>query len=117
LCFARSRGRHPRCPVSRSADPLDDVAALEALDPRTPLIVGAGVAVQQLDEPESGLEALELMIAAARTAAADSGAPGIPRAVQRVAVPHGSWQYTDPGRTREELIGTTVGIDDIRFEA
>jgi acetyl-CoA C-acetyltransferase len=77
----------------------------EALDPRTPLMVGVGVASQHLDEPGSGLEALELMIAAARTAAADTGAPGILRAVQRVAVPHGSWQYSDPGRIIAQRIG------------
>lgn len=76
-----------------------------ALDPRTPVIVGVGVASQQLDDPGSGLEALELMIAAARTAGADSGAPGILRAVQRVAVPHGSWQYSDPGRIIAQRIG------------
>src|SRR5215470_10043085 len=76
-----------------------------ALDPRTPLIAGAGVASQHLDEPGSGVEALELMIAAARTAAADSGAPDLLRAVQRVAVPHGSWQYTDPARIIAQRIG------------
>ncbi len=79
----------------------------EAVDPRTPVIVGVGVASQQLDEPGSGLEALELMLAAARTAAADSGAPGILRAVQRVAVPHGSWGYTDPARIIAQRIGAT----------
>ena len=63
----------------------------EALDPRRPVIVGVGVASQHLDEPGSGLEALDLMLAAARTAGDDTGAPGILRAVQRVAVPHGSW--------------------------
>ena len=77
----------------------------EALDPRTPVIVGVGVASQDLDEPGSGLEALELMLAAARTAAEDTGAPGILRAVQRVAVPHGSWHYTDPGRIIAQRIG------------
>jgi acetyl-CoA C-acetyltransferase len=77
----------------------------EALDPRTPVIVGAGVASQHLDEPGSGLEALELMLAAARTAGEDTGAPGILRAVQRVAVPHGSWHYTDPGRIIAHRIG------------
>jgi len=77
----------------------------EALDPRTPVIVGVGVASQHLDEPGSGLEALELMLAAARTAAEDTGAPGILRAVQRVAVPHGSWHYADPGRIIAQRIG------------
>jgi acetyl-CoA C-acetyltransferase len=77
----------------------------KALDPRTPVIVGVGVASQHVDEPGSGLEALELMLAAARRAGEDSGAPGILRTVQRVAVPHGSWQYTDPGRIIARRIG------------
>ncbi len=78
---------------------------LTVRDPRTPVIVGVGVASQHLDEPGSGLEALELMLAATRTAAEDTGVPGILRKVQRIAVPHGSWQYTDPGRFIAERIG------------
>src|SRR5437764_13081834 len=77
----------------------------EGLDPRTPVIAGVGVASQHLDEPGAGLEAIELMLAAARTAAEDSGAPGLLRAVRRVAVPHGTWQYSDPGRIIAERIG------------
>ena len=75
------------------------------LDPRTPVMAGVGVASQQRDEPGSGLEALELMIAAVRMAGDDTGAPGILRAVARVAVPHGTWQYADPGRLIAQRIG------------
>jgi acetyl-CoA C-acetyltransferase len=77
----------------------------KALDPRTPVIVGVGVATQQLDDPSSCLEALELMIAAARTAGDDSGSRAILQAVQRVAVPGGTWQYSDPGRIIAQRIG------------
>ena len=77
----------------------------DTLDPRTPVIAGVGVASQHVDEPGGGLEALELMLAAARTAAQDTGAPGIPSAIQRVAVPRGMWDYTDPGRLIAERIG------------
>ena len=79
--------------------------AWEHLDPRIPVVVGVGVASQHLDEPGAGVEALELMTRAARTAGDDSGAPAILREVQRVAVPHGSWQYADPGRLIAERIG------------
>jgi acetyl-CoA C-acetyltransferase len=79
--------------------------AWQALDPRTPVVVGVGVASQRLDEPGAGVEALELMITAAANAGADSGAAGILREVQRVAVPHGTWAYTDPGR----VIATRIG--------
>jgi acetyl-CoA C-acetyltransferase len=80
-------------------------ASWDAIDPRTPVIAGVGVASQHLDEPGAGVEALELMIAATRAAGDDSGAPTILRDVQRVAVPGGSWQYTDPGRVIAERIG------------
>jgi acetyl-CoA C-acetyltransferase len=76
-----------------------------ALDPRTPVVVGVGVASQRVDEPGGGLEAFELMVAAARAAGADTGLPAILRAVGQVAVPHGSWAYTDPGRLVAEGIG------------
>jgi acetyl-CoA C-acetyltransferase len=79
----------------------------QALDPRAPVIVGVGVASQHLDEPGAGVEALELMITAACTAGEDTGAPGILHEVRRVAVPHGSWAYTDPGRVIAERIGAS----------
>jgi acetyl-CoA C-acetyltransferase len=69
------------------------------------VLVGVGVDSQHLDEPGAGLEALELMVAAARSAGADAGAPGILREVQRVAIPHGSWSYSDPGRVVAQRIG------------
>jgi acetyl-CoA C-acetyltransferase len=76
-----------------------------ASDPRTPVVVGVGTASQHLDEPGAGVEALELMIAAARSAGDDTDAPAILEQVQRVAVPAGSWQYSDPGREIVERIG------------
>ena len=78
---------------------------LETLDPRTPVIAGVGVASQEVDAPGSGLEALELMVAAAEAAGTDSGAHAILRAVERVAVAHGSWEYRDPGRVIAARIG------------
>jgi acetyl-CoA C-acetyltransferase len=75
------------------------------LDPRTPVIAGVGVASQRVDEPGGGLEALELMLAAARAAGEDAGAPALLTAVERVAVPQGSWSYTDPGRAIARRIG------------
>jgi acetyl-CoA C-acetyltransferase len=77
----------------------------DALDPRTPVMAGVGVASQQLDEPGTGEEAVELMVSAAQRAGDDSDAASLLRAVERVAVPHGSWQYADPGRIVAERIG------------
>lgn len=61
------------------------------IDPRLPVLVGVGTC---LDDAE----AVELMARAALAAGDDSGAPALLGAVQRVAVPRGTWTYTDPGR-------------------
>src|SRR5262245_8505465 len=83
----------------------------DAVDPRTPVIVGVGIASQHLDEPGAGVEALELMITATQAAADDSGAgAALLRAVERIAVPGGTWHYRDPGR----LIGARIGAPQAR---
>jgi acetyl-CoA C-acetyltransferase len=74
------------------------------LDPRTPVIAGVGVA-SQWEAAGGGVEAVELMIAAATTAGDDTRTPDILREVQRVAVPGGTWQYRDPGRIIADRIG------------
>ena len=50
------------------------------------------------------------MLAATRAVADDSRAPDLLAAVQQVAVPHGNWSYSDPGR----LIATAIGAPDAR---
>jgi acetyl-CoA C-acetyltransferase len=70
------------------------------MDPRTPVLVGVGTA-----DGSAPAEASDLMIAAAEAAALDAGAPGLLAAVQSVAVPRGSWSYSDPGR----LVGRAIG--------
>jgi acetyl-CoA C-acetyltransferase len=83
----------------------------DAVDPRTPVIAGVGVASQHLDQPGAGLEALELMVKATQAAADDSGADAaLLRAVERIAVPGGTWAYRDPGR----LIGARIGAPEAR---
>lgn len=69
------------------------------LDPRTPVLVGVGTC---LDDAE----AAELMVRATRAAAEDAG-PGaaLLRAIERIAVPRGTWSYTDPGRIVAERVG------------
>ena len=61
------------------------------MDPRTPVLVGVGTASDHA-------EATELMTLALRDAAWDAGAPAILEAIDRMAVPQGSWTYPDPAR-------------------
>jgi acetyl-CoA C-acetyltransferase len=48
-----------------------------ALDPRTPVLVGVGVAHQREGDPGAGLDTTQLIVESARLAVADSGAPGL----------------------------------------
>ena len=78
------------------------------MDPRTPVLVGVGASF-------ADAEAVDLMTEAAVGAGHDSGAPKLLGAVQRIAVPRGTWSYTDPARIVAERIGaphaTTVLVD------
>lgn len=74
----------------------------EEIDPRTPVLVGVGTS---LDDAE----AVELMVRATLAAAEDAGGgAALLRAVERVAVPRGTWSYTDPGRIVAERIGASA---------
>lgn len=76
-----------------------------ALDPRTPVLVGAGQVVQR-EAPEVALEPVALMAEAARRAAHDAGAPSLLAAVGSVRVVRAvSWRYGDPGALVAERIG------------
>ena len=70
-----------------------------SLDPRTPVLVGVGAVAG------TGEEAAELMAAAVVAAAADACAPDLLPLVQEVAVPEGTWSYSDPGRLVADSIG------------
>jgi acetyl-CoA C-acetyltransferase len=69
-----------------------------ALDHRTPVLVGVGTACDDA-------EASELMCRAVGAALADAGGRGLAAAVDRVAVPQGSWAYPDPARLVAARIG------------
>jgi acetyl-CoA C-acetyltransferase len=73
------------------------------MDPRTPVLVGVGTASEHA-------EATELMTLALRDAAWDAGAPEILEAIDRMAVPQGSWTYPDPAR----LVAGAVGAREVR---
>ena len=70
------------------------------LDPRTPVIVGAGQVNERLDNPE--LEPVDLMAMAAREAAD----PRVLQAVDAIRVVNLlSWRYRDPGLLLAAKIG------------
>ena len=83
------------------------------LDPRTPVLVGAGQLVQR-QEPADALEPVAMMAEAARRAAEDAGAPGLLARVQAVHVVRlVSWRYADPGALVAGMIGApsaTTGV-------
>jgi acetyl-CoA C-acetyltransferase len=78
---------------------------------RAPVLVGVGTALDAGDDAE----AVELMVRAVTAAGDDCGVPAVLRAVQQVAVPRGTWSYTDPGRIIRDRIGApdarTVLVD------
>jgi acetyl-CoA C-acetyltransferase len=79
------------------------------IHPRTPVLVGAA-AVQQ-HKGADGDEPVELMIQALRRAADESGKGRLLRQMDVVAVPRGTWTYSDPGRLISEAVsarGRTV---------
>ena len=76
---------------------------MDNLDPRTPVLVGVGTA-------DADAEAVELMSMALEAAAADAGSPSLVRAVDRIAVPQGTWSYTGPAR----LVAARIGAPGAR---
>ncbi len=74
-------------------------------DPRTPVLVGAGVAGQRHDDPALAHEPLELMALAAEAAADDAGSRALLGGTQRIAVPEGTWDYPDPGHLLAKRLG------------
>jgi acetyl-CoA C-acetyltransferase len=75
------------------------------VDPRTPVLVGAGVAHQRSDDPAESVEAVALMGSAVARAGEDAGAPALLAQAQAVYVPRGTWRYRDPGRIIAERFG------------
>ena len=72
------------------------------IDPRTPVIVGAG----QINDRELGSEPIDLMARCSESALDDSGAAAALRArIGAVRVVWGVWPYDDPGRLVAERLG------------
>ena len=84
------------------------------IDPRNPVIVGVAQIKQRPDDPADAVEAIALMTAAVRDAAADSraeaGADALLKELDLIGVVDGAWKYSDPGR----LIADSVGAAEAR---
>ncbi len=79
-----------------------------AIDPRTPVIVGAGQFLYRVDEGAEPMQPTDVILEAVRLAEADAGA-SLAAAAGVVAVPLIlSWRYTDPGRIIADAVGATA---------
>lgn len=75
------------------------------MDPRTPVLVGIGVATQRQEDPALAMEPLDLMLAAVRNAGADASPAPLLAGVGRIGVPKGRWRYQNPGGEIARAIG------------
>ena len=80
----------------------------DALDPRTPVLVGVGQLNQRVDRGEPPLEPVDMMAEALRRAEADAGAAGLLAAADSIRVLCLlSWRYGDPGALVAERVGAS----------
>ena len=77
-----------------------------ATDPRAPVVVGVGAVTQHASTAADGLDAFELMAAAAERAGEDAGAGRILGAIDLVLAPRGIWTLRDPGRAVARRFGS-----------
>ncbi len=79
------------------------------IDPRNPVIVGVAQIKQRPDDPADAVEAIALMTAAVRDAAADTqavaGKDALLENLDLIGVVEGAWKYSDPGRLIADSIG------------
>ena len=78
-----------------------------AIPPRTPVLVGVGVAMRREDDPANALEPIDLMLEAVRAAGADCASPALLGEVGSIAVPRGRWHYRNPAGEIARAIGAT----------
>ena len=77
------------------------------VDPRVPVIAGAAQVIQRPGERplEESRGPIELMVDAARAAAADAGAPGLLSKIGWIGVVPGWYRFNDPGALVAEQLG------------
>ena len=91
---------------------------MSMVDPRTPVLVGVGVASRREQNPARALEPSDLMLEAVQRAGEDCGIPTLLAEVDTIAVPRGRWHYRNPageiareiGASRATSIVSSVGV-------
>lgn len=79
------------------------------VDPRSPVLVGAGQFLHRAHDLDDALEPAELMAQAVRGALADAGVPDLTDVPVLRVVSLLSWRYRDPARFVAERAGLSVG--------
>src|SRR6266511_5860727 len=75
------------------------------VDPRTPVLIGAGQFTHRPDGLDDALEPTALMAEAIERAAADAGLPSVPAPDSIRVVSLLSWRYRDPAYFVAERLG------------
>ncbi len=78
------------------------------IDPRTPVLVGAGQFKQRPEVPVEALEPVAMMAEALAAAAEDAGAPGLTSRATHTWVVKGAWPYPDPAALLNERFGASA---------
>ncbi len=78
-----------------------------SLDPRTPVLVGAGQFLHRAAGLDDALDASALMVEAIRNAAADAGLASVPNPDSIRVVGLLSWRYNNPAQVVAELLGVS----------
>ena len=76
-----------------------------SVDPRTPVLIGAGQVKQRVENPRDGVEPLELMMRAAQRAESDTGCSGFLEGLDTILVPRGLWPYSNPAAALRDRLG------------
>lgn len=75
------------------------------MDPRTPVLVGAGAVTQREEDPRAAKETVELMVTALERAADDAGTRELLARADSIRTARGFWGYPDPCRLIAERFG------------
>src|SRR5258706_15173283 len=86
-----------------------------ALDPRTPVLIGAGQVVQRAAGLDDARDPVALMADAARAAATDAGLRDVPRPDSIRVVSLLSWRYRDPAVFLADDLGFADQVGELPY--